>query len=275
MDNEIGVILPLRKSGGTLKPAGDLGLKCCQVISWQPEEWKEDAAGALRGEMAWLDVKVSAFWAGWPGPRVWDFKEGPKTVGLVPKEFRSMRVGALMRAADFVKPLGIRAIVTHMGFTPENPNDPVLSDLASAAREVAEHCASLGLQLLLESGQETPLAMLRLIKEIGTDNLGVNLDPGNLVAFGKGNPVDALEVLGPYVRCVHVKDATHPVDPMTPGEETRLGEGAVDFPALVRKLEEIGFTGDFIIERRAGKGDEQRDDIAAAAAYLRELLGQD
>jgi sugar phosphate isomerase/epimerase len=272
MHNEIGVIAPLRPGGETLKKAADFGLKVCQVVSWKPEDWKGDATAALRGEMAWLDVRITGFWTGWPGPRVWDFIEGPTTLGLVPAKHRPTRIGALMRGADFAKSLGIKAIITHLGFIPENPADPLFAEVVEAVREVAEHCAEQGVEFWFETGQETPVTMLRLIKEVGTGNLGINLDPANLVMYGKANPVDALEVFGDYVRNVHAKDGMYPTDPMKLGPEVRLGEGRVRWPEFVKRLGEIGFDGEFIIEREIKEGAEQKKDIAAAVEYLRELL---
>jgi sugar phosphate isomerase/epimerase len=113
--------------------------------------------------------------------------------------------------------------------------------------------------------------MLRLIQAVGTDNLGVNLDPANLILYGKGNPVDALDLLGPYVRNVHVKDGLYPTDPMRLGREVQVGEGRVRFPELFRRLHETGFAGELIIEREIS-GAEQDRDIEATVLYLRELL---
>lgn len=272
MHNEIGVIAPLKPGGETLKKVADFGLKVCQVVGWKPEDWTAAAAAKLRGEMAWLDVRISGFWAGWPGPRVWDFIAGPATLGLVPAEYRAMRVGALMRAADFAKGLGVRAIVTHLGFIPENPSDPAFGEVVEAVREVAGHCRSLGLEFWFETGQETPVTMLRLVREVNTGNLGLNLDPANLILYGKGNPVDALDVFGEHVKNIHAKDGLYPTDPMKLGREVKVGEGRVRFPEFVRRLAEIGFAGEFIIEREIQEGDEQRRDIAETVAYLRKLL---
>ncbi len=274
MKNEIGVIAPLKPEGGTLQKVADFGLKVCQVVSWKPEDWTEGAAAKLREEIAGLEVRISGFWAGWPGPRVWDFVAGPATLGLVPAEHRAMRVGALIKSADFAKALGVRAIITHLGFIPENPSDPAFGDVVAAVREVAEHCKKLGLEFWFETGQETPVAMMRLIKEVGTGNLGVNLDPANLILYGKANPIDALDVFGEYVTNIHAKDGLYPTDPMKLGEEVKVGEGRVRFPEFVKRLGEIGFTGEFIIEREIKEGGQQTRDISDTGAYLRKLLAE-
>jgi sugar phosphate isomerase/epimerase len=114
---------------------------------------------------------------------------------------------------------------------------------------------------------------VRLIEATGQKNVGVNLDPANLVMYGKANPIDALELLAPHLRSIHAKDGLYPTDPMKLGREVKIGTGRVRYPEFVKRLAEIGFKGDFIIEREIS-GEEQRRDIAEAVTYLRGLLAE-
>ena len=122
-----------------------------------------------------------------------------------------------------------------------------------------------------ETGQETPITLLRTIHDIGTDNLGINLDPANLLMYGKANPVDALDVFGQYVRGVHAKDGEYPTNGRQLGVEKPLGEGRVNFPALLAKLKTLGFCGALTIEREIS-GPQQIADIQKAKAMLAALL---
>lgn len=271
MASEIGVMAKMHVGQPTLQAVRDFGLTVCQVDNWDPALWTEAEANRLKREMQEAGVRVSALWAGWPGPHVWDFIEGPYSLGLIPKEWRAVRVDALKRAGDFAKWAGLPAIITHLGFIPENAGDPVFGEVVEAVRDIAKHLHAMGLQFWFETGQETPITMVRLIKAVGTNNLGVNLDPANLILYGKGNPIDALDVLGPYVRNVHAKDGLYPTDPMQLGREVKVGEGKVRFPEFVKRLKEIGFTGEYIIEREI-TGEQQRKDIAETVEYLRRLL---
>ncbi|MDD5597349.1 MAG: sugar phosphate isomerase/epimerase, partial [Victivallaceae bacterium] len=101
-------------------------------------------------------------------------------------------------------------------------------------------------------------------------NIGVNLDPANLILYGKGNPVDALDILGEYVKCVHVKDGLYPADPMQLGKEVRIGSGQVNFPAFLLKLKEKKYSGPFIVEREI-TGTQQISDIMYAVEYLKSV----
>jgi sugar phosphate isomerase/epimerase len=53
-----------------------------------------------------------------PGRLVWDFVDGPSTIGVVPPASRAARMDALKQASDFAKRLGIPHVQTHCGFIP-------------------------------------------------------------------------------------------------------------------------------------------------------------
>jgi sugar phosphate isomerase/epimerase len=107
---------------------------------------------------------------------------------------------------------------------------------------------------------------------VGLDNLGVNFDCANLILYGKANPVDALDLLGPYVLGVHAKDGLYPTDPNRLGEEVPIGKGRVDFPRFIQRLKDAGYRGPITIEREIS-GPAQADDIRASKTYLEKLIG--
>lgn len=244
------------------------GLTGCQLICWMPEIMTEDNAGWLKKLFAEDGLEISAFWCGWDGPKVWNLYEGQTTLGLVPPEYRAMRIENLKRGSDFAAWLGVTDVVTHMGFIPENPYDPQFLPFCDAVREVAEYCAEKGQFLLFETGQETPVTMLRCFETVGTDNLGVNLDTANVILYGKANPVDALDVFGRFVRGIHAKDGLYPVNGHDLGREVKIGEGKVDFATLFTKLKELRYDGYITIEREID-GEQQRRDILDTVGYLK------
>ena len=130
--------------------------------------------------------------AGGPGPEIYDFYRGPQTIGFVPRDTRAARVAHMKAVADFAQKAGIPALQGHCGFIPENPNDPLYKESIDAIRDVALYCKSKGLNLRCETGQETPITLVRAIHDVGTGNVGVNFDAANLVMYGKANPVDAV-----------------------------------------------------------------------------------
>lgn len=249
------------------------GFASCQLCSWEPEKWTDENADGIRALAEKHGIQISSFWCGWEGPKVWDFYEGQRTLGLVPPEYREMRVKNLCDGADFAHRIGLTDVATHMGFIPECPFDPNFEPLCDAIRTVAQHLKRNGQYLLFETGQETPVTMLRCFEQVGMDNLGVNLDTANLILYGKANPVDALDVFGKYVRNLHAKDGFYPVNGHDLGEEVRLGDGKVDFPALFRKLKELGYDSWVTIEREIS-GEQQDEDIRHAKVYLETIIDE-
>jgi len=251
----------------------EFGFTSCQINSWDPQKWTDENAEGIRMLAQKHGIEISSFWCGWDGPKVWNFYEGQKTLGLVPPQYREMRVKNLCDGADFAHRIGLTDVVTHMGYIPENPYDPNFEPLCDAIRTVAEYLKRNGQYLLFETGQETPVTLLRCFETVGTDNLAVNLDTANLILYGKANPVDALDVFGQHVRNLHAKDGFYPTNGHDLGREVRLGDGKVDFRALFGKLREIGYDSWVTIEREIS-GEQQEADIRYAKAYLENIVNE-
>lgn len=249
------------------------GFDNCQLISWKPELWSDENAEILKNLTEENGITISAFWCGWEGPCVWNFYDGQITLGLVPPEYRTMRIKNLCDGADFAHKLGVKNVVTHMGFIPENPNDPQFAPFCVAVRQVAEHLKKNNQNLLFEAGQETPVTMLRCFEKVGMDNLGVNLDTANVILYGKANPVDALDVFGKYVMNIHAKDGLYPTNGHDLGREVRIGDGKVDFKTLFKKLHELGYDSYVTIEREI-EGERQISDIRHAKKYLGDIIAE-
>jgi L-ribulose-5-phosphate 3-epimerase len=253
-----------------LKKARDLGLPTCQVTCWQRELLNEEMAQRLVAASHEHEVEVTTIWTGLPGPTVWNFVDGPTTIGLVPEQYRAERVATLKEGADFAVYVGVPTITTHVGFIPESPSNPLYPGLVDALREVVAYCGERGITFCFETGQETPTTLLRVIEDLGAENVGINLDPANLLMYGKANPVDALDIIGTYVLGVHAKDGEYPTNGRQLGVEKPLGEGRVNFPALVPKLKALGYGGALTIEREIS-GPQQVADIKRAIEVLSAL----
>lgn len=246
------------------------GLPTCQVhVGMAPAS----LAAPLKEALSKYQVEATAVMTLGPGKMVWDFYHGPETIGLVPPATRAARIDALKRASDLAKACGIEAVHTHCGFIPENPNNPLYVQAVEAIKTVASHCKGNGQTFLMETGQETPITMLRAIEDTGLDNIGANLDTANLILYGKGEPVGALDVIGKRVRGLHAKDGLYPTNPRKLGEETPIGKGRVDFPEVIRGLHRLSYTGPITIEREIS-GAQQESDIRASKQYLEKLIDQ-
>jgi L-ribulose-5-phosphate 3-epimerase len=266
----LGLILGIgRDPEAAMKKVHDLGLPTCQVYV---EVIEDNLAGGLRQALDKYQIEATSLVVGGPGKEVWNFYDGPLTIGLVPRETRDARIAHIKKASDFAKQCGIEAVQTHCGFISENPNDPIYKETVSAMRDVAGYCKRNGQNFRYETGQETPITLVRAIQDVGLDNQGVNFDLANLILYGKANPVDAIELLGPYVQGIHAKDGMWPTDPKDLGQEVPIGKGKVDFPRIFKRLKEMNYRGAVTIEREIS-GPQQVEDVRASKAYLEKLIG--
>jgi L-ribulose-5-phosphate 3-epimerase len=246
-----------------------LGIPTCQVYL---NKFEPAFAARLRKSLDQANIEATSLVVGGPGKESWDFYDGPLTIGLIPRETRAARIAHIKAASDFAVRCDIPAVQTHAGFIPENPNDPVYKEAIVALREVVEYCARYRQNFRYETGQETPITLVRAMRDVGLDNQGVNFDLANLILYGKANPLDAIEVLAPYIQGIHAKDGLWPTNPKLLGEEVPIGKGKVDFPRIVQRLKDIHYQGAVTIEREIS-GPQQLQDVHAAADYLRQLIG--
>src|SRR5712691_2907092 len=266
----LGLIIGVDKDpDGAMAKVHDLGLPTCQAFV---DEFEPGLAERLRRALDKHGIEATSLVVGGPGKEVWDFYQGPLTIGLVPRETRAARIAHIKKASDFAKQCGIPAVQTHCGFIPENPNDGVYRETVTAMREVAAYCKGNGQNFRYETGQETPITLVRAMQDVGMDNQGVNFDLANLILYGKANPVDAIELLGPYVQGIHAKDGLWPTNPRDLGQEVPIGKGKADFPRIIRRLKELNYRGAVTIEREIS-GPQQVEDVRAAKVYLEKLIG--
>lgn len=252
----------------------EVGLTEIQLNCWNVPLCTKENAEKIK-EMFGEKYSISGIWAGWVvGPTVWNFIDGPSTIGIVPEPWRKERMEGIKKIMDFANMLNLKTVTTHMGFMPENPNTKEYRDILDAIYELCEYANQYGINFCFETGQETPTTILRTINDVkarGLDNLRINLDPANLLLYGKGNPMDAVDVFGQYVVGVHVKDGDYPTDGDNLGHEHKVGTGRVNFDYIIKKLHSFGYTGPLTIEREI-TGEQQRKDIIDTIKYLENIL---
>ncbi len=248
----------------------DVGIPTCQLACSAEMMVDRMDPRAIRKAADQTGIEISSFFLVFEG-QVYDLKDGPRTMGLVPPKFRKKRLRLAKRFSDMVRDMGVGSITSHIGFIPNDPEDEVYRGFVDVMRDYAGYCEDNGQLFCFETGQELPSTLKRTIIDVGTGNLGVNLDPANLILYGMANPLDAVEVSGEYVRGMHAKDGVWPNRDEVLGHETPLGEGMVDFSLLMPRLKEKGFKGPVTIEREIS-GEKQKVDILKAAELLDPLL---
>jgi L-ribulose-5-phosphate 3-epimerase len=268
------LISPFGAPEATIKRVHDMGFSNCFLsLDGYINKFTPDAAKQIGDLLATYNLIATAVEVVGPEPLEWNFLQGPSTIGLVPPKTRAARIDALRQVSDFAKLLGIKQVQTHCGFIPEDPADTLYPGAVEAIRTVAQHCQGNNQYFLMETGQETPTTMSRMIRDVGMPNLAVGLDTANLILYGKANPVDATDIIGSHVRSVHAKDGKWPTDPSKLGEEVLIGQGLVDFKTVFTKLHKLGYTGAVTIERETS-GPQQVEDVKNEKMYLQQILDE-
>lgn len=259
----------------TLRDEPEAALARAQKLGFSEVEIYNDrfdrAFGSrLADAVARYRVQPVALFSMGPGAMVWDFVRGPGTIGLVPRAGRRQRIDHLIDASEFAKTMSIPMVETHCGFIPEDPADALYRETVDAIREVAGHCRRNSQIFLYHAGQESAATLLRTIEDVGLENQGVGLDTANPIMYGKGNPVDSVEMLGRHLRLVNFKDGMFPKDGRRLGTETPIGSGRVRFRELMLALKSAGYSGPLLIERE-NAGERFEQDILASKRYLEKL----
>lgn len=273
---EIGIMMGCHKDTNFVEyftEAKAMGITSCQLSMWDMDLYTDEYAARILEATKKVGFRVSLVWAGWTGPAEWNFYGGPSTLGLVPIAYRNMRFEQLRKASDFALKLGVTDIATHVGFLPEDPNHPDYTSLVPALRDYCNLLKSRGQNFLFETGQETPVTLIRCIEDVGTGNTYINFDTANVILYGKGSSVGSVTVFGQYVRNTHIKDGFYPTNGRYLGTEVKVGTGLIDLPEVVRILKEKGYTGPWTIEREI-EGEQQKKDIAETVKYIHEVLGE-
>jgi sugar phosphate isomerase/epimerase len=174
------------------------------------------------------------------------------TGGIAPDSTWDQNRKNIQATAALAQKLGLKLMTFHAGFVPHDESDPASVRMQQRLAEVAGMFAAHGITLGLETGQETAPVLLQLLRTLNRPNLGVNFDPANMILYDKGDPVAALQTLGPWIRQIHIKDAQRTKSPGTWGKEVAAGAGEVDWPAFFAALDKMKFAGDLVIEREAG-----------------------
>ncbi len=259
--------------GVRLEVAHELGVPTIHLHTPHAPSRTPQRAAEFNRRLGELGITITCVFAGFEGESYADIPTVKRTVGLVPRETRAARTAELKAIADFARELDVNVVGIHIGFVPHDTANADYRDVVELTRGVCDHCQRNRQALHLETGQEPVDVLIRFLDDVGRGNLFVNFDPANMILYGAGEPLPALEHLGSRVRSVHCKDATwsdRPGD--TWGREVPLGEGDVDFAAFLKTLQRIGYDGPLTIEREIPQEPErQKAEIGRAIDLLERL----
>ncbi len=262
-----------RAPAETLREVESLGIETGQLGI--PGDMKLDDAARQAWRTALDDTgfRLVTVFAAYHGENYADIPTVQRTVGFIPRNTREERERRTLEVSDFAAALGVRGIACHIGFVPEDASSEDRKAVVEMVRRVCDHAARNGQTFALETGQEPARVLVDFIREVNRPNLRVNFDPANMILYGTGDPIEALDEVAPYVVSVHCKDGDWPPEGNRTalGVERALGEGDVGIERFISKLKAIGFEGPLNIEREIEDREQKLTDIKRGAALLNRL----
>jgi L-ribulose-5-phosphate 3-epimerase len=248
-----------------------LGVGVCQIACGDPHHASWEEGDALPEAARASGLTFTGAMLGFPGEDYTTPQTIKATGGFGDPADRPARLERLKWGLARTVALGLSDLMLHAGFLPD-PGDPDRGPFLDTLARAGQLAREQGITLAFETGQETAALLRRTLDELQAPNLKVNFDPANMLLYDTGDPIRAVEILGPDIRSVHVKDARRPTTPGRWGEEVPLGQGEVDIRRFVRTLRAVGYAGPLIVEREVGDQAARLRDIGHGLAFLRECL---
>jgi sugar phosphate isomerase/epimerase len=248
-----------------------LGIVVVQIACGDPHHASWDEGDEMPKAALAAGFAMGGTMLGFPGEDYTTPQHIQKTGGFGDPATRPERLERFRWALERTKTLGLSDMMLHAGFIPE-PKEPDRKPFLDTLTKVSDLAKVKGVTVAFETGQETADLLRLTLDELKCPNLKVNFDPANMLLYDKGDPIRAVEILGPDIRSVHVKDANRPKVKGTWGEEVPLGQGQANIKKFVQTLKKVGYCGPLCIEREVGDQPARIRDIAHGIRYLQECL---
>lgn len=238
----------------------------CSGLAALPEEVTPGVAAAVSAASTVTGQEVFAVSATYnmihPDPAV--RSNGARRLSVIARACRAMGVGLVTLCT------GTRDVEDQWRHHPDNGSPDAWRDLLSAmevAVEIAEETGiTLGIEPETANVVNSAAAAQRLLSEVGSQRMGIVLDPANLLEQGDDAawlPVvaEAVDLLGPHIVMAHAKDRARD------GRVVAPGQGAVNFPDFLARLSSAGFAGPLVAHGFAA------EEAPGVAEFLRRIRG--
>ena len=126
---------------------------------------------------------------------------------------------------------------------------------------------SIGLENVWNKFLLSPLEMKDFIDKIGSDFVGSYLDIGNTLHISY--PEDWVRILGKRIKKVHFKDYRTEVGGLAGFVDLLAGD--VNYPEVIKALNEVGYDGWFSFEPEGGFDSKWEQSIATVVQILKEV----
>jgi L-ribulose-5-phosphate 3-epimerase len=251
----------------------ELGINVVQIACGDPHHaaWQEGDDFPRVARAAGFEMTSAML--GFPGEDYTTPATIRQTGGFGDPALRAARIERLQWGLQRTRELGLDALTLHAGFIPA-VGDPARKGMLDTLARVGELAGAAGVIVAFETGQESAALLRQTLDDLRCSHLKVNFDPANMLLYDMGDPLEAVETLGPDIYSVHAKDGLRPTAPGTWGQEVPLGHGQVGFGNFLKVLQKVGYRGPLCIEREVGNQRQRVADVAYGIRFLRLCLAE-
>ena len=142
-----------------LQKVRDMGFTTCQLGN-PPDDYvygerSGELCQRLKQAIKQTGIRISSVFIMYKG-HIWDLKDGPRTIGLVPEETRAARVVHACMISNWAKKIGIGTVTSHMGFIPTDNTSRLYKGFIEVMKLFVTFCADNNQIFAFETGQEPP-----------------------------------------------------------------------------------------------------------------------
>ncbi|MEE2753110.1 MAG: TIM barrel protein [Candidatus Latescibacterota bacterium] len=181
-------------------------------------------------------------------------------------------IGDYKKLIDNVQSLGVKWIL-ELGTGKQEQ----YADYPRLMQAVAEHADSAGIGISLKPHGGISLTAKELIDlhdQVGHPAFRISYDPGNIIYYTKGEirPESEVEMVASRTSTLIIKDCS--LDGDNPNVMVTAGEGLVDFPFVIEKMQAGGFVGPMYVECVGSTDPDDVDaDLKRTHAFISKLVG--
>lgn len=200
----------------------------------------------------------------------------PISVGAYCDLLQPRLVDALRRRIDFARQLGAGNVISDATRQLEVDAEQ-WRKLVNVLRYLGDYAADRNVRIALETHgglTRNGSFALKLLQAVDHPAVGLNYDTGNIYYYNDGlDPAEDVKQVADRIVQVHLKDTAGGKGEW---QFCALGEGRVNFPAIIPVLNAAGFHGPYSLELEGRRGEDFNraqhfERIQTSMAYLRSI----
>jgi sugar phosphate isomerase/epimerase len=196
----------------------------------------------------------------------------PGDIGSRHREPRRQAIEWIERSLDLCQVFKPKYVGIHPGGHTENLANPRVWDAVAprvieSARKLARSARTRGMRLMLETTKLDLGKLSQIVRTLSEEEVGILVDTGHCHCHLGQDPADVIRDAGDRLYSLHIHDNHGKGD-----DHLIPGEGSIQWERIVKALEDVSYTGVFMMECCNSKTTRDKKTIARLAKEVSERL---